>query len=62
MPAELCLKETRMAANPLFNNDRLITATGKIDHQFIALSARARCEARYGADCRPAPQSLKPAW
>jgi hypothetical protein len=53
MPAELCLKETRMAANPLFNNDRLITATGKIDHQFIALSARARCEARYGADCRP---------
>ena len=42
-----------MAQNPLFDNDRLITATGKIDHQFIALSARARCEARYGADCRP---------
>jgi hypothetical protein len=42
-----------MAQNPFFNNDRLITATGKIDHQFIALSARARCEARYGADCRP---------
>jgi hypothetical protein len=43
----------RIAANPMFNNDRLITATGKIDHQFIALSARARCESRYGAECRP---------
>jgi len=43
----------RVPANPMFDNDRLITATGKIDHQFIALSARARCEERYGADCRP---------
>jgi hypothetical protein len=38
---------------PTFDNDLLIDrATGEVRHDHIRSTARARAEARYGADCR----------
>jgi hypothetical protein len=36
--------------NPAFKNDLLIRADGSIDWDFIAVAAKARAEARYGAE------------
>jgi hypothetical protein len=41
---------TASTTNPLFDNDRLITAAGQVDRDFVRASARARAESLYGAD------------